>query len=186
MAVAPGGYVGLVRTRSGQGNLAAAIDASALRAARTPETAVVQILSTARLDVPDLASGERWYGTLPLTRQANRLWAERIVLVGDAAGYVEPFTGEGIGWAIASAISAVRPVVENLELWQPHSIARWEAAERRRMARGQLVCRLVSSFLRRPRAVRVALAALSVAPGLAAPLVRHVCRSKRNVQFSVS
>ncbi|MEI6475461.1 MAG: hypothetical protein WCO75_08710, partial [Planctomycetota bacterium] len=30
--------------------------------------------------------------------------AGRVALVGDAAGYAEPYTGEGMGWAIESAM----------------------------------------------------------------------------------
>ena len=101
------GYVGVVRTHDGRGNLAAAIDSAALRSAGSPEDAVSEILSHSGFELPDLFSGERWHGTLPLMRRAERLSSQRIVLLGDAAGYVEPFTGEGIGWAMQSAISAV-------------------------------------------------------------------------------
>ena len=38
-----------------------------------------------------------------------QLAAERVFLLGDAAGYVEPFTGEGMAWAVTSGI-AVAPL----------------------------------------------------------------------------
>jgi menaquinone-9 beta-reductase len=186
MAVAPQGYVGLVRTQCGNGNLAAAIDAHAIRTAKTPEATVAKILLSAGLEVPDLANGQRWLGTLPLSRRPNRLLAQRMVLVGDAAGYIEPFTGEGIGWALQSAVSSVVPTVENLEAWDMRCIAGWEQAERRRMARGQIICRMLSGLLHRPRAVQLALAVLAVAPALATPLVRKVCRPKSKANFQVS
>ena len=47
--------------------------------------------------------GRQWRGTPPLTRRAPSLAAERVFVLGDAAGYVEPFTGEGMAWALASA-----------------------------------------------------------------------------------
>ena len=42
--------------------------------------------------------------TPPLTRTAPLVSGSgRVFRVGDAAGYVEPFTGEGMGWALAAA-----------------------------------------------------------------------------------
>jgi flavin-dependent dehydrogenase len=47
-----------------------------------------------------------WLGTLPLTRRTPRPAGHRVLVVGDAAGYVEPFTGEGMAWALATASAA--------------------------------------------------------------------------------
>ncbi len=172
MAISHAGYCGIVRTHGGSGNLAAAIDAAALRC-RSPEDVVAQILTDARLAQPDFSGETRWLGTLPLTRRSDSLSAERIVLLGDAAGYVEPFTGEGIGWAMQSAISAAPMIVRNLEFWNVRAMHDWDISRRRQLARSQTVCRLMASALRKPRAVRLALAALAFAPGLAWPFVRH-------------
>ena len=38
-----------------------------------------------------------WMGTIPLTRRLARPAARGVFVLGDAAGYVEPFTGEGHG-----------------------------------------------------------------------------------------
>ena len=48
--------------------------------------------------------GATFRATPPLTHHSPRIAGatQRIFRVGDAASYVEPFTGEGIGWALAS------------------------------------------------------------------------------------
>ena len=175
MAISRFGYVGLVRTRGDRGNLAAAIDSSALRSMANPVNAVSAILSDAGFALPDLTTSERWHGTLPLTRHSNRLSAERILLLGDAAGYVEPFTGEGISWALASAAMAAPWIVRNLDHWDARSIGDWENSQRRQMLRGQIMCRLLAGLTRKPLAVRMALAALAVVPSSARSIVQHVC-----------
>ncbi len=43
---------------------------------------------------------------LPTLTRATRLAGERVLLVGDAAGLVEPFTGDGISFAVHSALVA--------------------------------------------------------------------------------
>ena len=176
MAIGRSGYVGVVRTHSGRGNLAAAIDPAVLRLAQCPDEIVAEILNDAGLQLPNLTSGERWHGTLPLTRRTQRLSAERIVLLGDAAGYVEPFTGEGIGWAMQSAVAAAPVIAGNFKKWNSRLIDQWDAAQRRRISRGQFVCRFLAGAMRRPRAVRIALGVLAFAPGLAGPFVRQICR----------
>ncbi|HEY2882271.1 MAG TPA: hypothetical protein VGJ15_07550, partial [Pirellulales bacterium] len=113
------------------------------------------------------------------SRRANRTAAHRIVLLGDAAGYAEPFTGEGIGWAIQSALSATTIVQQNLIEWDDQAIERWQKAQTGRLEREQMICRGLTSLLRRPWAVRLALGALNHMPGLARPLMRRIYRSKK-------
>ncbi|MBT2396733.1 NAD(P)/FAD-dependent oxidoreductase [Streptomyces sp. ISL-100] len=47
-------------------------------------------------------------GAGPLRQRARRRTAGRVVLVGDAAGYTDALTGEGVALALASAEAAVR------------------------------------------------------------------------------
>jgi geranylgeranyl reductase family protein len=60
--------------------------------------------------------------TLPVRRGMSSVVKDRVVLVGDAAGLLEPFTGEGIGYAIKSGQLAaqatskfVRGMITSLE-----------------------------------------------------------------------
>ncbi|MFG3197377.1 NAD(P)/FAD-dependent oxidoreductase [Streptomyces sp. NPDC048208] len=50
-------------------------------------------------------------GAGPLLQRVRRRVAGRVLLVGDAAGYVDALTGEGIALALATAEAAVRGVV---------------------------------------------------------------------------
>jgi flavin-dependent dehydrogenase len=117
--------------------------------------------------------------TPALTRQASLLAGAsgRILRIGDAAGYVEPFTGEGIGWALAAG----RLVTESLldpaagsagSLRRPAEAASRYLAEHRRHFRPlHTRCRRVSLALRRPALVLAAVQAARVAPWAASRLV---------------
>ena len=49
---------------------------------------------------------------IPIYRGRDRLNTERILLVGDAAGLVDPFSGEGIRYAIKSARIAAQAIID--------------------------------------------------------------------------
>jgi hypothetical protein len=113
MAVDRHGYCGLVRLEDGRLDLAAAVDRHVLAAAGGPAAAIVDLLrlaggdrrTTTAFDGPfEAVAAATFRATPPLTHHSPRIAgrAQRIFRVGDAASYVEPFTGEGIGWALAS------------------------------------------------------------------------------------
>ena len=52
---------------------------------------------------------------LPVGGYDRKTYSDRILLVGDAAGYVDPFTGEGIYYAISSSIKAAEVLVKAWE-----------------------------------------------------------------------
>jgi hypothetical protein len=76
MAVGRRGYVGLTRTEDGRLNIAAAVEGSALRGARGPAVACIEILNEAGLPITKGMLQADWRGTLPLTRRAYRRAAE--------------------------------------------------------------------------------------------------------------
>ena len=133
MAIGQSGYVGRC-TADEHLNVAAAVDPDALRATDTPGELINRILADAGLPALSLDATSSWRGTLPLSRATSRLAGKRIFLLGDAAGYVEPFTGEGMGWAIDSAISVVPYVMRLQECWDEAYAQQWETAQRRKMA----------------------------------------------------
>jgi flavin-dependent dehydrogenase len=186
MAIARAGYVGAVRTDRTNLNVAAAVDPDALKRTDSPADAIDHILRDAGLQALPSGPAEQWRGTLPMTRASKRLVAARIFLLGDAAGYVEPFTGEGMAWAIASATSVVAYALRSLHDWDEQNARQWEAIERRKVARDQLFCRILAGLLRRPSATRVALGALSVMPALATPIVRRIHSGRVKLQASMS
>jgi len=185
MAIARDGYVGLVRTANGNLNIAAALDLASLKSVEAPDQAINRILAETGLPTLSAVSEPAWRGTLPLTRTNRRLAAARIFLLGDAAGYVEPFTGEGMGWAIASAMSVVPYVLRSLHDWDHRASQTWEINQQRQMARGQLMCRILARLLRQPAAVGLTLGVLRTIPALANPIVRRIYSGPGHLQASL-
>ena len=179
MVVGPAGYVGLVRQEDHSLNVAAALDSESLRRHGSPERAVRAHMERAGMPRLPEEFHHGWKGTPPLTRRVSSLGEERLFLVGDAAGYVEPFTGEGMGWALWGALALAPLVHTGVTRWDDELVRRWERVYRRRIQRGQRICRVVAWGLRRPRMVRAALRVLGTTPVLARPLVRRTSAMPR-------
>lgn len=177
MACAEHGYVGLVRVEDNRLNIGAALDPVWVKRIGGPAVAVERILASAGLpSLPGLADA-RWRGTPQLTRSHDRLGAERLFALGDAAGYVEPFTGEGMAWAVAGA-AAVEPfAVAAVANWHDGLAHAWSVELRRLIHKRQRACRGVASVLRRPRAVKGAIRLAAAAPVVAAPLTAWLNRN---------
>jgi len=172
MACAAEGYVGQVVVEDGRVDVGAALDPLAVKAAGgAGELAAKIIVAAGFAPAPNLAS-LHWKGTPHLTRQAPRLGGLRHFVLGDAAGYVEPFTGEGMAWALAGATQVAPLALRGASRgWDDDLLARWRAAYRRSVKRRQLVCRISARMLRSPRATNVVVRVLSVIPGLSRPLL---------------
>jgi flavin-dependent dehydrogenase len=175
MACGIGGYVGLVRLEDGRLDLAAALDAALVRSG--VGGAACGVLQGAGFPVPAGLATAPWRGTVPLTRRARRLAAlDRVFLVGDAAGYVEPFTGEGMAWALAGGAALAPLAARAARAWDPTLEAQWAARYRRVVSHRQGVCRAVAAVLRRPWLTRLAVGLLRLVPSLAVPVVRRLNR----------
>jgi menaquinone-9 beta-reductase len=169
-----GGYLGLVRREDARLNLAAAFDAAFIQESGGPGRAAAAMLAEVGWPpIPGL-SELAWRGTPKLTRQAACLAGARVLLLGDAAGYVEPFTGEGMAWALATGAAVVPLARRAVERWRPELAEEWTALHAALITRRQWLCRLAARGLRRPRLVRVLMMALAHAPGLAKPFLRQL------------
>jgi len=165
MACDDGGYVGLVRIEDGRLDIAAALNPDYVRRIRSPAAAVAGILKAAGL--PPLALEQSdWHGTPYLTSRRKCLAAQRVFVIGDAAGYVEPFTGEGIAWALASGRCVTDVACEAVSNWRPELANAWVRRHRRLLGGRQRICRWITLGLRRPRTRRLAVQALAVWPRL--------------------
>lgn len=170
MACTRYGYVGLVRVEEGRLNIGAALDPAWVKRVGGPAAAVARVLESARLPAIEGIKTARWRGTPYLTRYRRRLGSERILALGDAAGYIEPFTGEGMAWAIAGA-TAVEPLaVAGVHAWRDELVDRWTARHQRLVGRRQQACRAVSAALRRPRVAAGAVRVAAAMPVVATPL----------------
>ena len=174
MAVGPEGYVGLVRVEDGSLNAAAALDPRALGKVESPTELVNSLLMAGGWPPLPGPSGDGWKGTPELTRRPRRPGAERLYAVGDASGYVEPFTGEGMFWAMAGA-RLLAPLAGGVgEGWEPGLLDAWVKTHGRLVGRAQRHCRLVAWTLARPSLTRALLQLLAAHPRLADPLVRRI------------
>lgn len=177
MAVGTGGYVGLTRVEAGRLNIAAALNPAMLSRDCPPSAAVTSILN--RAGYSDIESNETidWTGTAPLTRHCRAPAGHRVLLLGDAAGYVEPFTGEGIACALTSGVAAANLVAQNLAAWNGDVEQEWCRQHRELFDNRQRWCRSLARLLWHPWAVRGLLSGLAIAPWLARPIVRRINES---------
>jgi flavin-dependent dehydrogenase len=110
----------------------------------------------------------------PLAAEASGAGVEGLLLAGDAAGFVDPLTGDGLHLALRGAVLAAQEALRTLESSDFAGAPR-RLAEARRATLGtklrfnQLVRRVVGS----PLAVALASQSASLAPGLIRPLVRY-------------
>jgi flavin-dependent dehydrogenase len=171
MACGRHGYAGLVRLEDGRLNIAAALDPRAVSANGRLGHAVHVIMDEAKF--PPISDIEKldWRGTPALTRRLERVAGIRVFAAGDATGYVEPFTGEGMAWALASAEALVPLAVQD---WAPSLTREWMERHRRLIAKRRRNCHLVTRILRRPSLTAAAIAMLSLAPALASPIFRSL------------
>ena len=173
LACGRGGYVGTVGLEQGQLDVAAALDRDYVRSAGGLGRAVENLLNETGLPPISGLTGAPWRGTPALTRQRRAIAGERFFILGDATGYVEPFTGEGIAWAIDGAAAVSEWILAASRTWDARFARSW-ARRHHALRRRQWGCRVVADILRRPRLVRMLIGMCGRTPGLARPLVRHL------------
>jgi flavin-dependent dehydrogenase len=176
MACGRMGYVGAVVVEEGLLNVAAALDPQWVREHGGVNGASVQLMKEAGVEPPPTLVEQHWQATPLLTRRAGSVAARRLLLVGDAAGYVEPFTGEGMAWALASG-RAVVPVIDSLRMgWDVEMEREWTRVHRQLIRGRQRWCRAIAWSLRRPTFLRYSLHLLRHIPSFSQPLIRHLVR----------
>jgi flavin-dependent dehydrogenase len=174
MALGEEGYVGMVRVEDGSLNVAAALNPGALQRSGSPGVLVDSLLQ--RGGWPSLGADPEggWQGTPELTRRPAVPGAQRLFAVGDASGYVEPFTGEGMFWALSGA-RALAPLAGRVgEVWNPALLVEWNRIHRRRIGRSQRLCRYVAWTLSKPSLSRSLLRVVKEVPRIADPVIRRV------------
>jgi flavin-dependent dehydrogenase len=174
MAVGRHGYVGAVEVEGGRVNIAAAVDPAFLKARATASCAIRAILAEAGVRAGASLDGVDWTGTISLTRRLPRPAARGVFVVGDAAGYVEPFTGEGMAWAFAGAEAVVPFVKRAMVSHDPGLENAWARAHARGIGHEQRWCRIAARVLRRPALVTSMVMLLRRQPGLARPVLAHL------------
>ena len=175
MAVAKQGYVGLTRTEGSVLNIAAALDRSAVRDS-SPQDVCWQIIEEARFPATAEMFAGNWRGTSALTRRRKTPGTHRVFVIGDAAGYVEPFTGEGMAWAIRGGHAVIPFARKAVNVWNSDLLKEWTITSQRLIGRGQRLCRALSAILRYPIAVRSLISIVTMLPPLGDAVVRQLNR----------
>jgi flavin-dependent dehydrogenase len=176
MATGRGGYVGLVRVEDNRLDVAAALDRGAVRSSGGLAQATRAIIENVGWPIPDNWGQLAWKGTPALTRRAARLWDERVFRVGDSAGYIEPFTGEGIAWATMAASALAPTAAQAIEQWSDKLGAGWEANFHRVIGQRQRTCRFIMRLLRSPILTELAVRFLRWAPSVSWPFLFSINR----------
>jgi len=158
-----------------RGNATVVLDPRTHRAALAgdPRTLVMEILRARLAQPPEIVAGP--WASGPFRRSVPRPWAPGVVLVGDAAGYYDPFTGQGIYRALRSAELAADALQRSLSqgrgagAWP--ELARYGRRWRAEVGPGRRVQRVVDAVMRTPWLREPALAAVGWA-GLLPSIIR--------------
>lgn len=173
MAVGNGGYVGVTTAEAGRLIVAAALAPEYVRADGS-HGACAELLASNGWVLPKNADEGSWRGTPLLTRRRAHPAEERVLFVGDAAGYVEPFTGEGIGWALRGGRLVADVAARAVSSWNPSLGDSWERVHFRQVRRSQRTCRAIAGVLRHRSMVRLAMFLAARCPRLVRPVVRRI------------
>ena len=164
------GYLGAAPISSGCWILAAAVSPRLVsRLGR--EDAIASILESNKIDPSELGQ-IKWRGVSHLTRHRKQAAGGRILVIGDAMHYLEPFTGEGMSWGIHCAQHLV-PFAKKVA--DGRSVGtEWKKSCVRLLSRRRLTCRLVGAATRRPVVLKSALR-ISRNRHVGAWLARRLC-----------
>ncbi len=155
MFVTADGYLGIVRHGPGLLHLAGLVGQGV--AARSPYGFIgaaarrFGVLGQTGLDDLDPHQCIRLLGAGPIPCRPGRIAAGPVVLVGDAAGYTEPFSGEGMSWALQGA-QVLAEVAARREpgSWPSDASRDYQRSWRRHVGRRQYLGRALSTALERP------------------------------------
>lgn len=174
MACSSGGYVGVVRLEDDRVDVAAALDLGFSRANSGAAQAVTKILQMSNLPVPESLSTTHWTGTEALTRKRKRIAAERVFVLGDSCGYAEPFTGEGIAWALTSAAGVIELAHQGMTRWSPSLIEDWHLKHTKMIKARQDRSIAIAHGLRNDTIRHLAMPLISSFPILASSIIKHI------------
>jgi flavin-dependent dehydrogenase len=190
MACGSHGYVGLVRLEDGHLNIAAAFDPRFVKHWHHPGRAAETILADAGFPPIVGLSQWDWRGTPPLTRRISPRAMHRIFVLGDAAGYVQPFTGEGIGWALAAGLAVSDLAIRGAEQWHASLEREWHHLYQKTVASRQFLCKALALVLRHRILTSAMIAVLFRFPKAANPFLRRLhlnsAQLRPNLQFKAS
>ena len=170
MHVEPDGYCGMADVGHGESNLALVVPATRAREMAGDPTAFLERWVASKPHLAARFRGAERQGpalaTGPFAARARRPWAPGALLVGDAADYFDPFTGEGIYAALRGGELLAPHALEALDHYARGDVRRatralrgYAGARRRAFAGKWVVERMIAAVVGAPplmnRAARV-------------------------------
>lgn len=174
------GYAGIAPLGDGRAVIGAAVDPGWVKG-RHESRPLVGLLKELGIGVEHCDSWLPTGGAPGLTRRRASVEADgRIFLIGDATGYIEPFTGEGMTWALGDACMVTDHALA--VLGGRYTPGDWDAQHRHINTRRKILCRSTARLLRMPRLTHALIGAASRSPSLSGGLVRVVrVLQRRNI-----
>jgi len=157
MHVSPRGYAGLAPLSGGLLNVGLVMPMSEARPGKgRSTTAHFEAFAMGipgvrqRLDGAERVSA--WRGVGPIGARVKRTSGAGYMLVGDAAGFFDPFTGEGVYKALRGAELLAQVTAHALDKddLSAKSLARYGRLRRQEFAAKEIVCRLVQGLIAVP------------------------------------
>jgi geranylgeranyl reductase family protein len=170
MHVGTDGYCGIAPQENGRVNAAMVVDLA--RFERRTES-VDAFFDAALESYPAMAARVRRAarvspvrGVGPLARRVLRVSGDGYLLAGDAAGFFDPFTGEGIFDALHGGELAAEAVAAALEIGDTsaNALASYDRARRAAFRDKRRAAWLVQAFVRAPRLMDYALERIAARP----------------------
>lgn len=171
LGIGAGGYVGVARVENSKIDIAAAIDPSSVSLHGGVAPAIASIAARNGMNLAGLTDAN-WKGTPTLASRRRSLGTRRVFVVGDAASFLEPITGEGIGLALASGASVASLVARGVERWEDSLLGHWHRVYGNVVRRRRGLCASASLLLRFPTLTKIAIGSLSYHPDVAHTLAR--------------
>jgi 2-polyprenyl-6-methoxyphenol hydroxylase-like FAD-dependent oxidoreductase len=197
MHCGPDGYIGIVRLPGGGLDLAAAIhprrksNAGSGGGRQAIQSQMLSLLlGSRRFNAEQSQQLEHWFSTVarwqttPPLRRKRVSGSGRMVAIGDAAGYVEPLTGEGMTWGIESGLAVA-------DLWALYRLSQltpngeadfgthWDFHAVKFQNRRRQLCRWVTGMVRYRPVRWLAYHGLRHAHWLAIPFTRSLANGPR-------
>ena len=175
MHVHPGRYVGIAPMAGAVANVC--VVTGPRPEGRTPAEIMRQAIAANRRIAPRFVRAEfvtevRVLGPLGVAAAAPGI--DGLLLAGDAAGFVDPITGDGVSLAIRGATLAASEVLRTLENGDFAGAAgRLAAARHRCLGSKTRFNRAVRSVVESRTAIELMSCAAAVAPAMFRPLVRY-------------
>jgi menaquinone-9 beta-reductase len=125
-----------------------------------------------------IPADEQWRTITPLTRAPVRVAHANLFFIGDAARVVEPFTGEGIYYALRSGELAARAIVKIVHGEDRQRAAREFVRAHRAMYRGRLwINRLARAAVLSPKTASAFLRNLPLSPTILRSMTKKITGS---------